>query len=366
MKICHITTAHPRYDVRIFHKECVSLAKEFSSVQLIVADDQGDETKNGVHIHDIGKPKSRSARFLNSGKTALKKALELKSDVYHLHDPELLRIALKLKKLGAKVIYDAHEDLPRQILNKPYIPKFLRRFVSKIIEKYENRIVRQLNGVVAATPHIRDRFLIVNKNSVDVNNYPKIDDIEFNNNWDNREVAIGYIGGIFKTRGIFETLDAIEGTDIKLHLAGNFSPPTLEQECKSHPAWKNVEFYGYLDRNGINDLLRKVRLGMVILEATPSYIHSLPVKMFEYMAAGLPVIASDFPLWREIIESADCGICVDQTNSEEIIQQIMSIINNSERLKQLGRNGRTAVEESYNWTNEENNLVEFYHNIMQK
>ncbi|MDD3860952.1 MAG: glycosyltransferase family 4 protein [Bacteroidales bacterium] len=363
MKICHITTAHPRYDVRIFHKECVSLAKEFSDVNLIVADDKGFEIINGVNIHDIGKEKSRRSRFLKAGKNALKKALELKSDVYHLHDPELLRIALKLKKSGAKVIYDSHEDLPRQILNKPYIPKFLRGTVSKIIEKYENRIVRQLNGVVAATPHIRDRFLIVNKNSVDVNNYPKIDDIEFNSNWENREFAIGYIGGIFRTRGIFETLDAIEGTDIKLHLAGNFSPPTLEQECKSHPAWKNVEFYGYLDRNGVNELLKKVRLGMVILEATPSYIYSLPVKMFEYMASGLPVIASDFSLWSYIIESAKCGICIDQTNSNLIKQQLISLLNETEKLSEMGKNGRKAVEEKYNWGNETVKLNNLYKSL---
>jgi hypothetical protein len=280
MKICHITTAHPRYDVRIFHKECISLAKEFSDVHLIVADDKADEIISGVHIHDIGKPTGRRSRFINSGKTALNKALIINADIYHLHDPELLRIALKLKKSGAKVIYDSHEDLPRQILNKPYIPKFLRKPVSLIVEKYENRIVKKLSGVVAATPHIKERFSKINPNSTDINNYPKISDIDFYDNWENRELAIGYIGGIFRTRGIFETLDAIEGTDLKLHLAGNFSPASLEEDCKKHLAWKQVEFHGYLDRTGINNLLKKVRLGMVILEATPSYIYSLPVKMF--------------------------------------------------------------------------------------
>ncbi|MDD3741312.1 MAG: glycosyltransferase [Bacteroidales bacterium] len=187
--------------------------------------------------------------------------------------------------------------------------------------------------------------------------------MKFNNNWDSRENAIGYIGGIFKTRGIFETLDAIQGTDIKLHLAGNFSPPSLEQECKSHPAWKNVEFYGYLDRNGVNELLKKVRLGMVILEATPSYIYSLPVKMFEYMASGLPVIASDFSLWRGIIESANCGICIDQTNSAEIRNKINSLISEKSNLSNMGKNGRKAVEEKYNWGNEERKMIKFYQEL---
>ncbi|NLA24144.1 MAG: glycosyltransferase family 4 protein [Bacteroidales bacterium] len=360
MKICHITTVHPRYDVRIFYKECISLAKNFSEVHLIVADGKGDEEKEQIKIYDIGKAKTRKERFLKSSKKAIAKAIEINADVYHIHDPELLRIALKLKKTGPKVIYDSHEDVPRQVLNKPYIPKFLRKSISKITEKYENKIAKRLDAIVAATPYIRDRFLKINKNTIDVNNYPKIEDIEFNSNWENREFAIGYIGGIFKTRGIFETLDAIEGTEIKLHLAGKFSPASLEAECKAHNAWQQVEYYGFLDRNAINDFLGKVRFGMVILEATPSYIYSLPVKMFEYMAAGLPVVASDFELWREIIETENCGICVDQTKPKLIREKLLDLINNTTKLEQMGKNGRKAVEEKYNWEIEEEKLVSLY------
>ena len=364
MKICHISTVHPRYDVRIFLKECVSLSKSFKEVHLIIADGLGDEKKNNVQIHDIGKPKSRKDRFLNFNKLALSKAKELQAEIYHLHDPELLRIALKLKKIGAKVIYDSHEDLPRQILNKTYIPKYLRKLISRIIENYENKISKKINGIAAATPHIRDRFLKINKNTVDINNFPIIEDIKFNSDWENRELAIGYIGGIFKTRGIFETLDAINNTDIKLHLAGNFSHSQLETECKSHPAWKQVEFHGYLDRNGVNELLKKVRLGMVILEATPSYIVSLPIKMFEYMAAGLPVVASNFPLWKSIIEENNCGICVDQTNPEEIRNKLLALISNDDKLIEMGKNGRKAVETVYNWQTQEEKLFNFYRNIL--
>lgn len=363
MRICHITTAHPRFDVRIFHKECVSLANVFKDVHLVVADGLGDESVNGVQIHDIGKPKGRKGRFLSSGKKALKVAVAIKADIYHFHDPELLRIVKKLKNTEAKVIFDSHEDVPRQILNKTYIPKFFRRTISSIFEKYENKIVKKISGVIAATPHIRDRFIKVNKNCIDINNYPKKDDIAFNNDWSNRANSIGYIGGIFRTRGIIETLDAINGTDIKLILAGAFSPPELEVECKSHPGWKNVDFRGYLDRKGINQVLGEVRAGMVILEATQSYIVSLPVKMFEYMAAGLPVIASDFPLWNQIIESTGSGICVDQTNSEEISNKLSSMLSKTDKLKKMGENGRKAVEEFYNWELEEKKLFEFYETL---
>ncbi len=359
-KICHITTVHPRNDVRIFLKECTSLSKQWSDINIIVADSKGDEVKNGIKFHDIGKPKGRRERFFKKTKQALNKAISINADIYHLHDPELLRIALKLKKRGAKVIYDSHEDLPRQIASKNYIPKFFRKPIAFFVEIFEDRIARKIDGIITATPFIRDRFIKINKNCIDINNYPLLDDITFNENWENRSKSIGYIGGIYKTRGIIETLEAIQNTDIKLLLAGHFYPSKLEDECKNHPGWKNVDYQGFIDRNDINKLLSKVKIGMVILEATPSYINSLPVKMFEYMAAGLPIIASNFPLWRDIISEAECGLCVDQTNPQEIKKSISALLADDSLLIKMGKSGRNVVEEKYNWGIEEKKLIEFY------
>jgi glycosyltransferase involved in cell wall biosynthesis len=350
--------------VRIFHKELKSLVKVYPDIHLIVADGLGDKLVDGIQIHDIGKPSGRKERFLKFPKLALKKALQINADLFHLHDPELLMIANGLKANGGKAIYDSHEDLPRQIMSKTYIPKILRKIISGFLERFENRKVSKMYGVIAASNKLFvERFAKVNTNGIDIHNYPKRDDIDFCENWDNREMAIGYIGGIFKTRGIIETLDAIEGTDIKLLLAGNFSPADLEIECKNHPAWENVEYFGFLNRQGINDLLKRIRLGLVILEATPSYVNSLPVKMFEYMAAGLPVVASNFPMWIDIIESTKSGIFVDQTDSLDIRTKIQEIITNVELLKEYGRNGRQTVLEKYNWEIEEERLIEFYKSI---
>ncbi len=364
IKICHISTAHPRYDMRIFHKECCSLNEHFGYVSLVVADGLGDEVLNGVNIIDSGKPTGRKERLLHAGKKALIKALETNADVFHIHDPELLRVSKKLRQSGAKVIYDSHEDLPRQVLNKPYIPRVFRKGISLLIEKYENYKVAKLSGVVAATPHIRDRFINKGLYSVDINNYPKSGDIEFSLDWNKRENAICYIGGIFRTRGIFETLEAISGTNIKLLLAGKFSPASLEEECKLHDGWENVEYLGFLGRSEINILLGRVKFGMVILEATPSYIDSLPVKMFEYMASGLPVIASNFPLWRQIITESNCGICVDQTNPIDVKEKISALITENNKLEEMGRNGREAIEKTYNWENEEEKLIKFYKSVI--
>jgi len=365
IKVCHITTVHPRTDTRIFIKECKSLAKYYE-VHLIVADGKENNIVDKVHIHDIGlRQKSRIKRLRIDSDKALKKALSINCDIYHFHDPELISVGVKLKKAGKKVIYDVHEDLPRQVYSKPYLKNWIKPILSRIIEWQENKAAKKFDYIITATSHIRNRFFKINKNSIDINNYPVLGEFNSFNNWSLKQNQVCYIGGITEVRGIKEMVNSLEFNDAKLVLAGTFDDPNLETKMKYKKLWSKVEYLGFIDRHQISEVLKISKAGLVTLHPIINYMEALPVKMFEYMMAGLPVITSDIPLWKNIVESNKCGIAVNPLNPREISNAINYIMENPEKAEKMGENGQKAVKEKYNWSIEECKLFDVYNKVLK-
>ena len=247
------------------------------------------------------------------------------------------------------MIYDVHEDVPRQNLSKPYIPAVLRKPISAMIEALEAFSARRFDGIVTATPFINRRFLELGANAVNVNNYPLVSELyNAENQWSKKEKVVCYVGCIAQIRGTFEMVDAIGKTKYRLLLAGNIES-NIETSLKQMLGWRQVEALGFVDRQGVMTTMDRSMAGLVLLHPKINYINAQPVKMYEYMAAGIPVIASNFSLWREIVEGAKCGICVDPLNPKEIAKAIQFIIEHPAEAEQMGKNGRRAVKERYNW-----------------
>lgn len=365
--VVHLTSVHDRYDTRIFLKMCRSLAAAGHSVTLVVADGRGDETRDDVRILDVGKPSGRRDRMTRTTRQVLARAVGLSADIYHLHDPELLFAGLALKRRGRRVVFDAHEDLPAQVMSKAYLHPAVRKAISRSVAVLEHFTCRRLDAVVAATPVIAEKFARMGATTVNVNNYPLLGELDALAPWDRKRREVCYVGGMFATRGIRELVAAMDITQsgARLLLAGRFEPG-LRDELVKTPGWANVEELGYLDRGQVRDVLSRSVAGLVTLHPTPAYHDSLPVKMFEYMSAGLPVIASDFPLWREIVEGNNCGVCVDPKGVREIAAAIDHLVSHEDLAQSMGKNGSRAVHERYNWSIEEKKLLALYDQLLAR
>jgi glycosyltransferase involved in cell wall biosynthesis len=365
-RVCHITTVHPARDTRIFYKECKSLAKAGYDVRLIAIN--GDSfIEDGVEV--IGVPckySGRIMRFFKASRAAYRKALEIEADIYHFHDPEFLPWAVRLIKKGKKVVYDVHEDLPRQMLSKYWIFKPIRRFLSWIAGRFENDYAGKMNAIITVTDHIAGRFSAFHPEVHQVRNYPILFSTEHGTGPVVERNDVFYMGSLTPERGITTLVNAMElvKNNIRLNLAGVFGHTQYRSKVTNMKGWNRVNELGFADRVMVADLMKRSFAGLVTLHPIPNYRDALPVKMFEYMAAGLPVIASDFPLWREIIESNHCGICVDPLNPEETAAAIDRLHNDREMAHTMGENGKQAVMEKYNWSTEERTLVGIYNRML--
>ena len=367
IKICHLTSAHPRTDSRIFLKMCSALASHGFEVNLVVADGLGNSYNNNVKIVDTGRClRGRLCRMTKGVIGVYRAAVKLNADVYHLHDPELITIGLLLKFRGKKVIFDSHEDVQAQMLFKPYLNRFTSSIIANIYRAFEILACSQFDGIVVATEKIESRFKSINKNIAVIRNYPIISEFQNQIEFSDKNKSICYAGGIYAERGITEICSALTfvHAEVSFALCGVCPDQEYMSMLERLPSWGRVKFLGNLNRKELADFYGNSMVGMVTFHPLPNHTESLPTKLFEYMSAGLPVIASNFPLWNEIIEREQCGLCVDPLNPSSIASAIQYMMSNSAEAKKMGDRGRQAVINKYNWQVEEKNLLAFYNQVV--
>ena len=273
IRVCILTTVHPPFDTRIFHKQAKTLVREGYDVTLI-AQWSKDEIVDGVKIVALHTPRNRLTRVFGLSWRAFRLALHQKADIYHFHDPELLLTGVLLKLFTrGRVIYDVHEDLPKQILNKQWIPLFLRRITAGCAKLTEMVCSRLVDRIVVATPAIARRFL--KSRTVLVQNFPKMGELvgDKTTAYKKRPHVAVYVGGISRIRGLEEMVRAVgllpDKAGVRLVLAGSFSPPELENDVQQLTGWKRVDYLGWQSREGVKKLLSEARVGLVLFHPAP-------------------------------------------------------------------------------------------------
>lgn len=365
-RVCHFSSAHRGLDVRIFHKECASLAAAgYDTHLVIVASNQEVATAQakGVTVHALQVPEGRFSRMVRQAWRCYATGRSLDADIYHFHDPELIPYGIWLALSGKKVVYDVHEDVPQDILTKDWIAPWIRKTVSGAVSALEYLSARYFFSIAAATPFIAQRFKKITPRTVNINNYPMLGELSSGAvNWSRKQNQVCYVGGIGRIRGILEVVKAmgLVGSGACLQLVGKFSEPAVEAQAHQSAGWKQVDALGFQGRKEVAQVLARSIAGLVTFLPEPNHIDAQPNKMFEYMSAGVPVIASNFPLWREIIEGNDCGLCVDPLDPAAIARAIDYLATHPQEAERMGRNGQRAVQEKYNWDIEEAKLLRLY------
>lgn len=363
-KIVHLTSVHSAFDLRIFGKECRSLAKAGFQVT-IVAPHSKDEIVDGVRIKAVpgSQESARWQRMTHTVWGVFREALHQKADLYHFHDPELIPVGLFLRLRGKRVIYDIHENVPKDILLKEYLPKWIRPSLSWLIGELEVFASRQFSALVTVSPPIAERFLSHNARTILIHNFPDPEELaeSFESSWESREPMIAFPGGILRERGIREMVHAMaclpDSSPAMLEIASGDFPEDLFKELSQHPGWSRVRFLGRLNRNQVVRLYGRASAGIVVYLPEEQNLCAMPHKLFEYMAAGLPIIASDFPLWRQILKGVDCALFVNPLDPRAIAEAIQYILTHPAEAERMGKNGQEAVRKSYNWDSQAHELV---------
>ena len=368
ISVCHVTSAHSRYDGRIFLKQCSSLAKNNYKVTLLCCDTLDDEVKNKVNIVSINKQfSSLRDRIFNSKRMLKKMCLEINADIYQFHDPDLLSLALYMKRKKKVVIFDSHEDYPSLFLERQNIPFFLRKFLSSIYLLYEKHIFKKIDGVICVADYQLDRIKKINSNAVIITNYPIIDN-DFKKNKSVKN-TLCFAGGVRADWNHDTVIKAIEDIDdVKYMVAGSYKESYLET-LKSYNGFEKVEFLGKLDKKGVKDLYSNSNVGIALCSYRPNTCYrkgSLGnTKIFEYMMYELPVIFTDFEVFKEILKEGIYGIAVNPYDSKEVEAALRYLLDNPKIAMEMGAIGRKLVVEKYNWEAQAKILIKFYNDVVK-
>lgn len=369
-KICILTSVHIPFDVRIFFKEAKSLANAGYDVTLIAQHDN-DEVVDGIKIISLRLPRNRIERMTKTAWSVFWKALKVDADIYHLHDPELMPIGLILKSLGKKIIYDMHENLPKQIKNKHWINPRLRQFLSMAVYWSERVSLKGIPVIFAEHSYRKDYPWV--KEFETILNMPLVNQLLCIEPDASalHGFSIGYLGRVGLERGSIMIIEALKilkdrGITPRYDCIGPITESHKHDILKRCEQYRltDVAIHGYMPAYKGWEIIKRCNVGLALLHPIPNYIESYPTKIFEYMALGIPVVASDFPLYREVVEGNDCGLCVDPLQPESIAEAIGRLVMNPEVARRMGENGRQAVMDKYNWSVEEKKLCEFYKKLL--
>jgi len=371
-KICHITTVHSPFDVRIFHKECKTLAKSGFKVYLI-AQHNKEENKDGVNIIPIPKTNNRINRIISLPLKAFYKALKLKADIYHFHDPELIPICIALRVLGKIVIYDVHEHYSELLFDKlkNYPKNFFTKFIAKLFLEYIPRFF--FNYLIFPTESLKEEYK-ANFKSICLVNFPSIEHVNLSEqNEKSKNYDVVFLGTIspFRMKFIIEVIyqTTFKKNNIRWLFLG-IPASTINWIYKNYEKKfieNHIDMIGKVSFEIVLDYLKKSYIGFNYHPYENRFLVAIPMKVFEYMMVGLPVVTTALPELKRYLENGYNAILVDSQKPIDYSDAILNLIESPDKARKIGDAGRNTILKKLNWEcSEQNKLIYTYKQLLEK
>lgn len=368
MRITHLTSVHPPDDNRIF-KVCRSVARANHTVSYVVPTD-ADDFVDGVAIKAVPMSLGRVARMLRTTWHVYRRAVNERANIYQFHDPELIPVGLALELLHRRhVIYDVHENVPDTILGKDYIPQSLRKVIAAAFDRFERQASRSFSAIVTANEDITERFKNSNIPVLAIHNYAEAEEFSPSG----KDISRYESGLIFHSAASERTafpavVRAMEliPAEVKLNLiASGITKDEVEDTTRVVPESLagRVSTVGKLPREQMVQTYLRCALSLVLYADARNHSSVRSNRLYESFAAAAPVIVSDFPEWRELVESIGCGLAVNQDSPQAIAEAIQYLLAHPTEAAQMGERGRKAFLRDFSWTHETDRLLEMYEKL---
>jgi glycosyltransferase involved in cell wall biosynthesis len=364
-----ISTAHYTFDPRIFYRESTALADAGYDVTFVTHHDK-DVNKNKIQIQSIGSADSRLERWLDIW-AAYKSAVDIDADVYHFHDPELIPVGVLLKlTTNAKVVYDVHEDYDTVIMRRDWIPSLVSYPLAKLFPYVQSLSSRPFDAIIAATDWIQEEFEDLGHQNVHlIRNFPRISDIEISEPpiEAEAEITMVYVGSFGGNHGLMRMIDLLEETrerdvDTELWVIGGFKKPEFEtkvnERLRESDYEERIRLLGYVDYEDMFSYLSEADIGLALVDKE-LYEYCVPNKVFEYLAASIPVMVTDTTGMRQYLPD-NCGFRVDEMSTSDQADLIERFAGDTDSLAEMGNKGRKHVESEYCWEKEKERLVRLH------
>ncbi len=371
-----LTSAHEPYDVRIYHKEIQSLLSKYSNITLVApyVEDKLENFGQDIRLKTFPGRNAKLFSYVKPLKNIYHIMKSMRPDVIHCHEPDSLLLGYFLiwrHFKRCKLIYDCHEYYPESFGER--FPHYLKKIIKWSVLYFEKHLSKKSHLIITVNDILVDKFKKYHDNVIKLPNYPRKESLSLSKSQD-RNFEFIYVGIISRARGIFKMIQASEllankGYSFKILCIGRFQPVSLKQEIESMLKEKKLERY-FLFTDEIKPLevpkyFSDARVGLLLLQPNiHRYTISEPIKLFEYLGNGLPVIASDYPMLGSIVQKYECGVLVDPTDENEIMASMEQSLLYPDQFQEKGRKGRQAVLKYFNWNLYEKLLLRKYEELL--